>query len=156
MRMTILNNRGFTLIETLVALVVLSVGLMGIAALYSQSMGAGRTAHYRTQAITLAADLADRIRVNRLAGVAYAGAALPSNCDADGGAIPNDCTPGQLAGNDLFRWQADIARALPNGVGAVAFNPVTIPPTYTISVTWTEVNQGNLTYTMVIQVPPLF
>ena len=156
MRMRCLNNRGFTLIETLVALVVLSVGLMGIAALYSQSMAAGRTSHYRTQAITLAADLADRIRVNRLAGAAYAGAALNNNCDADGGAIPNDCTPGQLAAHDLLRWNANVAQILPNGAGAVAFNPVTLPPTYTISVTWTEVNQGNLTYTMTIQVPPLF
>ena len=156
MRMRFLNTRGFTLIETLVALVVLSVGMMGIAAMYSQSMGAGRTAYYRTQAVTLAADLADRIRVNRLAGAGYAGAALDNNCDADGGAIPNDCSPGQLAAHDLLRWRAAVAQVLPNGVGAVAFNPVTLPPTYTISVTWTEVNQGNLTYTMTIQVPALF
>ena len=156
MRMTHTKHRGFTLIETLVALVVLSVGLMGIAALYSQSLGAGRTANFRTQAVTLAADLADRIRVNRLAGNAYAGLPADNNCDADGGAVPGDCTPGQLAAHDLLRWQAAVAQTLPNGVGAVAFNPITLPPTYTISVTWTEVNQGNLTYTMNIQVPPLF
>ncbi len=150
------NAKGFTLIEVLVALVVLSVGLMGIAALYAQSMGAGRTAHYRTQAVTLAADIADRIRVNRLAGNAYAGAAGDNNCDADGGVLPNDCTPGQLAAHDLLRWQANVAQVLPGGVGAVAFNPITIPATYTITVTWTEVNVGALTYTLAIQVPPLF
>lgn len=156
MRMKLSNTKGFTLIETLVALVVLSVGLMGIAALYAQSMGAGRTAHYRTQAVTLAGDLADRIRGNRLAGNAYAGLPGDNNCDADGAAIPGDCAPAQLAAHDLLRWQADLAQQLPNGVGAVAFNAVTVPPTYTITVTWTEVNVGNLTYTQSIQVPALF
>lgn len=156
MHMKFSSHKGFTLIETLVALIVLSVGLMGIAALYSQSMGAGRTAHYRTQAITLAADLADRIRVNRLAGIAYTGATADNNCDADGVAIPGDCTPPQLAAHDLLRWRANLAQALPDGIGVVTFNPLTIPPTYTIRVDWTEVNQGTLSYTMTIQVPVLF
>ncbi len=56
------HSRGFTLIEALVALVVLSIGLLGIAALYLDSLRAGRTAIYRTQAVNLAADLADRLR----------------------------------------------------------------------------------------------
>ena len=59
----------------MVSLVVLSVGMIGIAALYAQGLGAGRTALYRTEAVNLVGDMADRIRANRLGGVAYAGAA---------------------------------------------------------------------------------
>ena len=55
------------MVEVLVALVVLAIGLLGIAALYLNSLQAGRTAVYRTEAINLAADLADRIRMNRTA-----------------------------------------------------------------------------------------
>ncbi|MBM2853444.1 MAG: Type pilus modification protein PilV, partial [Steroidobacteraceae bacterium] len=50
-------QNGFTLVETLVALVVLAIGMLGIAALYLNSLQAGRTAIYRTQAVNLAADL---------------------------------------------------------------------------------------------------
>ena len=59
------HSSGFSIVEALVALVVLSVGMLGIAALYVESLRAGRTAVYRTQAVNLAADMADRIRANR-------------------------------------------------------------------------------------------
>ena len=48
------QQRGFGLVESLVALVVMSVGMIGIAALYGQGLGASRTALYRTQAVNLA------------------------------------------------------------------------------------------------------
>ena len=68
----IMNKQsGFTMVEALVALVVLAIGLLGIAALYLDTLRAGRTAIYRTQAVALAADLADRIRSNRTAVAAY-------------------------------------------------------------------------------------
>ena len=58
-------DKGFTLVEVLVALVVMSVGMLGIAALYLEGLRAGRTALYRTTAVNLAADMADRIRANQ-------------------------------------------------------------------------------------------
>ena len=70
---TVRRQRGFTLVEVLVALVVMSVGMLGIAALYLEGLRAGRTALYRTTAVNLAGDMADRIRANRNAGLAYAG-----------------------------------------------------------------------------------
>jgi type IV pilus modification protein PilV len=59
------RSGGFSIVEALVALVVLSVGMLGIAALYVESLRAGRSAVYHTQAVNLAADMADRIRANR-------------------------------------------------------------------------------------------
>jgi type IV pilus assembly protein PilV len=140
---------GFSLIEAMVALVVVSVGMIGIAGLYGQGLSAGRTALYRTQAVNLAADMADRIRVNRLGGANYGGAAANNNCDPPGAV---NCTPAQMAAHDLFVWTNQVQAQLPNGVGAVQFVG-TSPPTFTISVTWQETGLGPVTYQMAIRVP---
>jgi type IV pilus assembly protein PilV len=140
---------GFSLIEAMVSLVVVSVGMIGIAALYGQGLGAGRTALYRTQAVTLAADMADRIRVNRLGGAAYGNAPADRDCDAGD---DNDCTPDQMAEHDVWLWTNQVAQLLPNGAGDVDV-AAGIPPTYTISVTWEEIGLGPVTHQVVVQIP---
>ena len=145
------RQHGFGLIEALVALVVVSVGMIGIAALYGQGLGAGRTALYRTQAVNLAADMADRIRVNRRGGANYGGGAADNSCDPGGGV---DCSPPEMAAHDLFTWQAQVAALLPGGVGAVQYLGTT-PPTYTIQVTWQEVGLGAITHQIAVRVPLL-
>jgi hypothetical protein len=59
-----------------------------------------------------------------------------------------------MAAHDLFLWNADVATQLPNGVGTVTFAGGT-PPTYTITVTWEEVGLGQVTETLVVQVPTI-
>jgi type IV pilus assembly protein PilV len=145
------GQRGFGLIESLVALVVISVGMIGIAALYGQGLRASTTALYRTQAVNLAADMADRIRVNRRGGVNYGGIAAASGCGAGGGV---DCTPAQMAAHDLFVWQGQVAAMLPAGAGVVQVAGTT-PPTYTIQVTWQEVGLGPIVHQIAIRVPNL-
>lgn len=145
-------QHGFGLVESLVALVVVSVGMIGIAVLYGQGLGASRTAFYRTQAVNLASDMADRIRLNRRGGASYAGAGAPNNCPAGGNV---DCaTPAQMAAQDISEWQAQVAGQLPGGVGAVTYAGTT-PATYTISVTWQEVGAGALTHQIAVRVPDL-
>jgi type IV pilus assembly protein PilV len=116
---------GFTLVEALVALVVLSIGMLGIAALYMETLRASRSALYRTEAVTMAADLADRIRANRNPADAYTGAGLNA-----------------IALADLADWNAVVA-TLPDGAGEIRFvNGLgAIPSTYIIRVSWTEVGQ---------------
>jgi type IV pilus assembly protein PilV len=143
------RQSGFSLIEAMVALVVVSVGMIGIAALYGQGLGAGRTALYRTQAVNLAADMADRIRVNRLGGANYGGAAANNNCDPPGAV---NCTPAQMAAHDLAIWTNQVQQLLPNGVGTVQVVG-TSPPTYTITVNWQETGLGAVNYQMAIRVP---
>jgi type IV pilus assembly protein PilV len=139
------SQSGFTMVETLVALVVLAIGLLGIAGLLLKSLQSGRTATYRTQAVNLAADLADRIRMNRTAQLAYATqfadveVAVPA-CDGTGG-----CSDGDLASTDLSRWKADLNQRLPGGqgqVGVVAPIGPGEPANYTITVRWTEVGEA--------------
>jgi type IV pilus assembly protein PilV len=147
------RSAGFSLVEAMVSLIVISVGMIGIAALYGQGLSAGRTALSRSIAVNLASAMAENIRVNRLAQAAYAGAGANNNCDPSGGGGV-DCTPAQMAAHDLLLWNADVAAQLPNGVGAVAFAAGT-PPSYTITVTWDEVGIGPVTETLVVQVPTI-
>lgn len=64
------NQTGTTLIEVLVTILVMSVGLLGLAALQGFSLQAGQSAYYRTQATNLAYEVTDFARVNRSAAMA--------------------------------------------------------------------------------------
>lgn len=125
---------GFTLIEVLIALIIMSVGMLGIAGLYVHSMQAGRTSMLRHNAVTLAGDIADRIRANPRAAAAYGLGGANNNCVAQG----VDCTPAQMAANDIFLWNQQAVATMPNGAVNVVFNNGVVPPTYQITVTWTE------------------
>jgi type IV pilus assembly protein PilV len=139
------SQSGFTMVEVLVALVVLAIGLLGIAALYLNSLQSGRTAIYRTQAVNLAADLADRIRANRTAQNAYAtlfadAEAEVATCYTTGGCIDTD-----LASTDLARWKATLAQLLPNGQGQVVVTPPVgagEPASYVVTVQWIEAGEA--------------
>jgi len=144
------NQRGFSLVEVLIALIIMSVGMLGIAGLYVQSMQAGRTSLFRHHAVTLAGDVADRIRANPTAGVAYAGIGADNNCVGAG----IDCDAVQMASNDIFLWDQQAAESLPNGDVTINFDDTVDPPTYSIAVGWDEPGE-QLDYTIVIPVMEL-
>ncbi len=144
------NQRGFSLVEVLIALIIMSVGMLGIAGLYVQSMQAGRTSLFRHHAVTLAGDVADRIRANPMAGVAYTGFGADNNCVGAG----IDCDAAQMASNDIFLWKQQADESLPNGNINVAFDNAVVPPSYTIAVGWDEPGE-QLDYTIVIPVMEL-
>jgi len=143
--------QGFNLVEVLIALIIMSVGMLGIAGLYVHSMQAGRTSLFRHHAVTLAGDVADRIRANPRALAAYGGGGADNNCVSGG----IDCTPAAMAANDIFLWQQQAVDTLPTGTVAVAFLDNTpAPHTYTITVSWTEPGQA-MTYIITIPVFPI-
>ncbi len=129
------NQGGFSLVEVLIALIILSVGMLGIAGLYVQSMQEGRTSMWRHHAVTLAGDIADRIRANPTAGVLYAATVGGDNNCVAGGV---DCTPGQMAAHDIDLWKTQALETLPSGAVTVIFDNTVNPPTYDIRVSWVE------------------
>lgn len=127
--------RGFSLVEVLVAMIVIAVGMLGVAVLYVEGMKAGRTSIYRTSAVNLVADLADRMRANPTGAVSYSG--VPADTGCTNGFV--DCSPEQLAQEDLWSWTRDIGERLPAGAnGEVVVAPGDLTNRYTISVTWNE------------------
>jgi type IV pilus assembly protein PilV len=142
------RRNGFSLVEVLIALIIMSVGMLGIAGLYVHSMQAGRTSLFRHNAVTIAGDVADRIRANPRAGVAYAAAVGADNNCINGGI---DCTPAEMAAQDILLWTQQAADTLPTGSVSVVFNNAVTPPTYEITVDWTEPGE-NLSYVITIPV----
>ncbi|MFK8028748.1 MAG: type IV pilus modification protein PilV [Gammaproteobacteria bacterium] len=147
------QQHGFSLIEVLVTIVILSTGMLGIAALYVESLKSGQSALARTKAINLAADMADRIRVNRAGELSYVTnatdtlAAPASWCGASVGVDAVDCTADQMAAYDIWQWKTalgntsngDFRKAgLANARGTITRNAATNPTTITIEVQWSE------------------
>ncbi len=134
--------RGFSLIEVLVALLVLSIGLMGLAALQITSLQFNTGSYFRTQATFLAYDIVDRMRANINAVTDSDGngydqptttkVASSTDCDL------TSCTSLQLAAYDVRKWYDRAVATLPN----VEADPPTIQvdatKKVTITITWTE------------------
>ena len=135
---TIDRQRGFSLVEVLITLVIMSVGMLGIAGLYVQGMQAGRTSMFRHHAVTLAGDVADRIRANPTAAIAYTAAVGVDN-DCIMGAI--NCTAVQMAENDILLWKEQAVATLPSGDVVIVFDGAVVPSTYQITVSWAEPGQ---------------
>ena len=133
-------NSGFTLIETLVSMIVISVGMLGIAAMYVEGLRAGKSSVFRTEAVNLVSDMADRIRANPTALAGYAGAGANNNC-VNG---PVDCTPAQLAADDIFRWQQDVTARIPGAVPVIQFVAGAPVNTYSITLRWAEAGSTTL------------
>jgi len=135
-------QRGITMVETLVALLVLSIGMLGIAGLYVETMRSNRTAMIRSLAVSLVQDMSDRIRANARAQGAYDMAAYGGNPAVQGcaGGAAN-CTDTALAEDDLARWRQQVLAQLPGAatnVTYVAAAGANVPDRYSIQVTWAE------------------
>ena len=139
------SQRGLTLVETLAALVVLSVGLLGIAALQIHAMDTGRTAFFRGRAVDLSADMAERIRSNPLALDAYAGPGADHNCTPVS-ATSVGCTPAQMAAHDLFLWDRDVHSNLPNAEWRIQIDAASAAPGYRLELVWGEPGRGQLVH----------
>jgi type IV pilus assembly protein PilV len=114
-------ENGFTLLEVLIAMLVLSIGLLGIGKLMMLSARANDSAYMRTQATALGYSILDAMRANRQA-------ALGQGYDIAMGALPGavvctvaaPCNSGQQAQNDLNLWVTSLGTQLPLGQGSIA------------------------------------
>ena len=132
--------KGFTLVEVLIAMVVLAVGLLGLAGLQATGLKNNQSAYYRSQASQMAYDIADRMRANGTDAGAMAAstyitiapgdAAVQADCTT----VSSTCTAADMAQNDLFEWNAALADTLPSGTGSITLSG----DVFTVTVSWTE------------------
>lgn len=144
---------GITLLEVLITMVVIAIGMLGMAQLQLGGLRSNHDAYYRSQATGLAADLADRMRANLPAARdgAYEAAQAPDdpgyNCQTTFPA-GDSCTPTELANADLYTWFTmvqDSASGLPLAQASVACAaPCDIGDPYTITLRWDENRNGTI------------
>ncbi len=147
-QLSVRRQRGFSVVEALVASLIVSVGLLGVGELILCSLREGAAALARTQAVGLVSDMVERIRANPDAGDAYdcasyTAAPAEHGC-APSGAPAGECTARELAEDDLARWQAFVRQSLPRvGTGNCDANVAyyaaadeSAPAKYHVVVSW--------------------
>ncbi len=142
--MTHPRHRGFSLLEVLVTVVVLSLGMLGVAAVLITVHKANASSYLRQQAVQETYDILDRMRANR--STALQGGYDVALGTAAGTAAVNctsgSCNPAQLAGYDQWQWLTDLANTLPSGTGSVGLGTVA------------GGTCGSLTYSNSLSTPP--
>jgi len=111
------SQSGFGLIEALVSLLVISIGLLGVAALQITSLSQAASAQWHSQAAWYTYDMADRIHANRRAMMEY-DSIDTNDAPTDADCMANTCTPAQMADADAADW-AELVQNLPSGRGVI-------------------------------------
>lgn len=142
------NEQGFTFIEVLIAVLVISIGLLGMAGLQTTGIQQSHNSYLKTQASILAYDMADRMRAN-LQGVT---AGHYDNVNSEKNPVDTEpscintgdpCTAQETASYDVYQWtnvaaDGSVAKLLPSGLGMVSENA----GIFTITVLWDEARTG--------------
>ena len=148
---------GFSLFEVLIALLVLSVGLLGLANLQGRSISSSYNAHLRTQATSLAQSMVDRMRANRDYAMEAVNdyqtdyATLPPTTSVDCAA--NECSQEDIAKFDVREWKCNLGMfatnsicsglveqaTLPSGEGSISA-PDAVTGQTTVTVRWKDID----------------
>ena len=125
-----IHQAGFTMVEILVAILIFSIGLLGLASLQVVGYKLSSDSLYRTMAAILANDMIDRMRTNTVEtakgvtsaynnpGATSAGNPACLGKNSGGGTLNTSCTSSQMAMEDFYEWYASL-----QGVGATAWYP---------------------------------
>ncbi|NNC22722.1 type IV pilus modification protein PilV [Salinisphaera sp. USBA-960] len=130
---------GFTLLEALVAIVIISIGLTGLIGLQTASLKNTQTSAAQTQATVAMQSMVSRIRANKADAARinnhYAGKSTASVPSQD---CSSSCTPRQVAAHDLHQWAESLARTLPSGEGSIeSIGDAGTPPyRFRITIAW--------------------
>lgn len=115
------SRNGFTLIEVLVAVVVLAIGLLGLASLQVFGLRNNHSAYMRSQATLLAYDMADRMRANPV-GLNNGKYNKPAATAHPPCLTTTGCSPTEMAEQDMREWTNTLTGQLPRGTGIVCID----------------------------------
>jgi len=137
--MFIEKTRGFTIVEVLIAMVILSIGVLGLGMLQLKSMQNTQGGYLRSQAAILAYDIVDSMRANIPAvtdgdyGIAFDQATpVAVNCYS----LMANCSTAQMASSDINRWRTVLGTYLPDGTGQVTTANLGTTTQVTVEITW--------------------
>lgn len=140
---SISRQRGFSMIEILITLVIIATALLGTAGLQLYAMKVGKNSEFRTQAIFLASDLAERMEANKPAAITggYAASGVVA-ASAVSDCATNACNADSLAQYDLSQWETAVVNLLPGSSWNVSPTITNTPPSvsakYDIKLSWTD------------------
>ena len=141
-----MRNKGFTLIEVLVTIAIVSCALLGVAGIIASGMKANVGSYSRSQATWLANDILDRMRANRGTAEAPAG---PYNLAVGATLDMNDTSTIPKA--DLVAWRTALATTLPSGTGGVAVDGATKKVTVTVQWDDSRIKGGSATQQFIVE-----
>jgi type IV pilus assembly protein PilV len=139
--------RGFSLMEVMVALVVSTVGLLGLAKMEALAMSSTGVASSRSLAAIEASSLAAEMHANPgywQAGLAPASIVISSTNNPYAAAAAcaltgaSSCVPSAMAANDLNQWAGAVGNVLPGYLATITCSQANFPVTCTIELQWTE------------------
>lgn len=148
MRTPLLCGRGFTVVEVLAAVLVIAIGLIGIASLYGEAVQTELQTEPRAQAAQLAEFMADRVSANAAGRSGYA-SVIGVLCESES----KKRRPHDEAAQEAACWQDEVERKLPNGTGSITRDATTNPPTYVVAVSWSAAGEGAASYVVRVQPP---
>lgn len=137
---------GFSLLEILIAVVVLSIGVLGMASLQFASLRSNQQSYQRSQATALVSSLLDRMRANQAVAAtgayALAVSTTPTAVTTDCATV--SCTPAQLAVYDLSTWHTTLTQTLPSATASItcSVTPCRAGATQIVTVLWDENRTG--------------
>jgi type IV pilus modification protein PilV len=133
--------RGFNIVEVLAALLVIAVGIVGVAALYSDQTHIPADARLPLRAEELAESMAQRIRMTAEGRDGFA-TTVGVICDRE----KKIKTPQDQAALEAACWENEVERSLPSGLGSIARDTTSTPASYVVAVSWSAPETGAASY----------
>ena len=146
------TQKGVTLLEVMIAVLILSIGLLGHSKIQALGVRAGTDANLRTQATSLVSEMIERLRANRPAAdseyystIDYSAidcTAAPAKICSEGTAgSAVECTTDEIANEDAVHWFCAVQESIPNGDVAVSV----AAGVYSIQVSWDGLDENGAT-----------
>jgi type IV pilus assembly protein PilV len=142
------RQRGFTMLEVLITLVIITVWLLATAATQTSSAKLNKSGQFRTQAVVLAGEIAERIEANKekaADGASYACDPCSTTTTSTACVGTTPCTATALAAFDLAEWGKRVGDTLPDATATVVWDNAVSPPVYRITIGWSE-RRGDRNY----------
>jgi type IV pilus assembly protein PilV len=136
---------GLSMVEIMVSIIIMAVGLLGLAGLQMNAMKYQKSSSQRSEASDAAYDLSERMRANAAfrdtylsPNNTYATGAVPITASDASCGLVSSCTGATIAQNDLNNWYRTVQRRLVGGSGSLVTVPGATIPTYDVTLMWIE------------------